>query len=74
MRNPEIELLEADLDDGLVAPEPLELGFSIDLVSDDLDDADDLGLYSLYENPEALLKRPGARNDDRPEWWPPRAA
>lgn len=51
MRAPEAILLEEELDDGL---DPAELGFTIDLVSDDLEE-DDLGLRSLYENPEVVL-------------------
>jgi hypothetical protein len=53
--------LEAtDLLDDDDAPTPWELALTADLPSDEQDD-DDLGLRSLYERPEALL---------RPHDWP----
>lgn len=57
MRRPEVEILEDDLNDiPSLAGSEIELGLPIDLAREDLDDEDDLGLRSLYEHPEAILR------------------
>lgn len=60
MRRLEVELLEDDLDEGTL-PTSAELGLSIDLAREDLEDEDDddgLGLRALYARPEMVLRRP----------------
>ncbi len=59
MRPTEVELLEDDLDDA-PALTTAELGWSIDLAREDLDEEDDLGFRTLYEHPEAVVG--GARS------------
>ena len=53
MQPVEVELIEEDFDDS-TAFTTMELGWSIDLAREDLDDEDDLGFRALYEHPEAL--------------------
>lgn len=59
MRLPQLDLLETDIDDALPVT-PSELGIPIDLTRQGLDETggDDLGFRSLYEHPEAVLRRP----------------
>lgn len=51
------------LDDDLIDPEPVtanDLGLSIDLIRDDLEDTDDgLGFRALYERPEIAFRGRG---------------
>lgn len=56
MQRSEIEVLDSDFFDD-DSPTPEELGFTIDLAREDLDD-DDLGLKELYEHPEVVLGSP----------------
>lgn len=58
MRRSEIELLDDDLDDILDLAMSTDLGLPIDLAREDLDD-DELGLRSLFENPDAVLGSSG---------------
>jgi hypothetical protein len=55
MRQPELDLLEDDLDD-VSAVTAWELGLTADFAHEDLDDEDDLGFRALYEHPEAVLE------------------
>jgi hypothetical protein len=50
----EFDLLDDDLNESSVVT-PWELGLTMDLASDDLEDDDDLGFRALYEHPEAVL-------------------
>jgi hypothetical protein len=58
MRHTEFELLEDDLEDILDVVTSKELGLPVDLGGDELDD-DELGLRSLFENPDAVLGSSG---------------
>ncbi len=60
MRRPTMEMLEEDLDEARLLT-PAELGFSLPTASHDEDVDDDLGLRSLFEHPEMIL---------RPSRWP----
>jgi hypothetical protein len=55
MRRPEVEILDDSLDD-IPILKGSELGLAIDPTHDDLEDEDDLGLRTLYEHPEAILR------------------
>jgi hypothetical protein len=57
MRRTVVQLLEDDIDESSV-PTAWELGIPVDLVREDLEDEDDLGLRSLFEHPEAVLGSP----------------
>jgi hypothetical protein len=59
VRRPQLELLETDIDDAALPVTPSELGISIDLTREDLEETsgDDLGFRSLYEHPEPVLRR-----------------
>lgn len=61
MRHVDIDLPDIELEEELGAPEPLELGLASKLVHgvSESEEDDELGLRSLYENPEILLGSSG---------------
>lgn len=57
MRRDEVELLELDDLDDVPPLAGSDLGLAIDLAREDLEQEDDLGFRSLFEHPEAVLRR-----------------